>query len=73
MLHKVITILLICCLSIAMVGCEDNYQPTEGNSSYITIVRCGNKPTVSITEPNGKTTQTTVLIDDIGEIPVESK
>lgn len=29
MLHKVITILLICCLSLAMIGCEDNYQPTE--------------------------------------------
>lgn len=58
-------------------GLEDctlyEFQPTEGNSSYITIVRCGNKPTVSITEPNGKTIQTTVLIDDIGEIPVESK
>ena len=59
-------------------GLEDcnlyNFQTQEGNSgSTITIVRCGNKPTVSITEPNGKTTQTTVLIDDIGEIPVESK
>lgn len=58
-------------------GLEDcnlyNFQPAEGSSSYINIVRCGNKPTISIIEPNGKTIQTTVLIDGIGEIPVESK
>lgn len=29
MLHKIINILLISCLSFVIVGCEDNYQPTE--------------------------------------------
>ena len=58
-------------------GLEDcnlyNFQPTGGSSSYINIVCCDNKPTVSIIEPKGETIQTTILIDGIGEIPVESK
>ena len=28
MLHKIINILLISCLSLVIVGCENNYEPT---------------------------------------------
>ena len=49
----------------------DLYSDTS--SSKITIVRCGSKPTTTVIDSSEKDQKTSVLIEGVGEIPVELK